>query len=236
MDTSSGTRRSRQVDQAGEQAGASGPGLSDTRTQTTHDRSHRHASLAESVTALSMTIGRGTAARVVADAADIEDGDRVVDVGCGPGTALRLACRRGATGTGVDPSSQMLRLARRISALRRAHGLSFVEGSAESLPIPDESASVVWALSSLHHWQDRARGLAEARRVLAPCGRLLLAERLVAPGARGHARHGLSSEAAEDVVRAVAQAGFVEVRRDVRTAGHRTLVVVAASAPGAPPG
>src|SRR5271166_5189721 len=138
------------------------------------------------VTALSMTAGRGPLARAVADAAELTPADRVVDIGCGPGTAVRHAARRGAArrgaaATGVDPDPAMLRLARWITALRRPPDVSWLEGRAEKLPLPDDQATVVWAISSAHHWEDRGTGIGEAWRVLAPGGRLVLAERLPRP-------------------------------------------------------
>jgi len=145
---------------------------------------------------------------------------------------VRRACGLGASSTGVDPNTNMLRLARWITAIRRSTGASFLEGSAEHLPLPDESANVVWSISSVHHWDDRARGLAEAKRVLAPGGRLLLAERRVRQGATVHAGHGLTSEAAADLAREVGTAGFVETRSQIEKAGRRTLVVITARAPG----
>ncbi len=45
------------------------------------------------LTVLSMTAGRGPLARAVADAAELTPADRVVDIGCGPGTAVRHAAR-----------------------------------------------------------------------------------------------------------------------------------------------
>src|SRR5271165_6086391 len=63
------------------------------------------------ITAVSMTAGRGPLARSVADAARLTPADHLIDIGCGPGTAVRLAGRRAATATGIDPSPVMLRLA-----------------------------------------------------------------------------------------------------------------------------
>lgn len=187
----------------------------------------------EVLAALVMTAGRGRVAALAADLAGIGAGDRLVDVGCGPGRAVREAARRGAaSATGVDPSPVTLRLGRLFTALRGPRGPIFVEGSAEKLPLPDGTATVVWALSSVHHWSDRALGLSEAWRVLAPGGRLLLAERDVTAGARGHARHGLTPEGADDLVAAVAAAGFADVERVSRRAGRRTMVVVTATRPG----
>jgi SAM-dependent methyltransferase len=94
----------------------------------------RTSGIVEVVTALSMTVRRGSRARAVADLAEVATGDRVVDIGCGPGAAARLAARRGATVVGVDPSSVMLRFARWISSARRAHGIDWRGGRASALP------------------------------------------------------------------------------------------------------
>jgi ubiquinone/menaquinone biosynthesis C-methylase UbiE len=178
------------------------------------------------ITAVSMTVGRGRLARAVADAAQLTPGDRVIDIGCGPGTAVREATGRAAAATGIDPSPLMLRLARRISRIRRSPNVSWLQGRAEKLPLPDGQATVAWAISSVHHWADRAAGLSEARRVLAADGRLVLAERLAKPGARGHAAHGLTRDQADDLAGQLAAAGFVQARRETRRVGHRNLVVV----------
>ena len=168
-----------------------------TGTAPVHDETAAHSPtnrVYEVITALSMTVGRGSAARMIADLAEVSGGDHVVDVGCGPGTAVREAAHRGATAIGVDPTPLMLRLGRRITAVRHVRNATLVEGTAETLPLPDACATIVWALSSAHHWADRAAGLSEARRVLAPGGQILIAERLVQPGtarswgARHHTR------------------------------------------------
>ena len=151
------------------------------------------------VTAVSMTIGRGPLARAAADAARLTQADRIIDIGCGPGTAVRQAARHADAATGIDPSPVMLRLARQISRIRRSRNVSWAEGKAENLPAPDGQATVAWAISSVHHWDDRAAGLSEASRALAPGGRLVLVERLARPGARGHAAHGLTSGRADDL-------------------------------------
>jgi ubiquinone/menaquinone biosynthesis C-methylase UbiE len=194
---------------------------------TSHPASPGPASRAnEIITAISMTIGRGPRARATAAAARLTPADRVIDIGCGPGTAVRLAARRADAATGIDPSPVMLQLARQISRIRHARHVSWAEGKAEKLPVPDGQATVAWAISSVHHWDDRAAGLSEARRALVPGGRLVLAERLAREQARGHAAHGLTSGQAEDLARQLTAAGFLRVQAQTCKAGHRRLVIV----------
>jgi SAM-dependent methyltransferase len=201
-------------------------------TATTTTRRGSWHGAYEVLTAVSMTVGRGPAARAVAEAAQISPQDRVVDVGCGPGTATRLAARGGAAATGIDPSPAMLRLARWISTARRVHGIDWHEGRAEALPVPDATATLGWALSTVHHWDNPAAGLSELYRILAPGGRVLLAERLVRPGARGHAAHGLTCSQADALASLLAAAGFIDLHTDTRQAGRRTLIILRARRPG----
>ncbi len=144
----------------------------------------------------------------------------MVDIGCGPGTAVRMAARRAATATGIDPDPAMLRLARWITVLWRPPDVSWLEGRAKKLPLPDDQATVVWAISSAHYWEDRGTRIGEAWRVLAPGGRLVLAERLARPGARAHAAHGLTRDHAEYLARQLADVGFGQVRLHTAKVGH----------------
>jgi ubiquinone/menaquinone biosynthesis C-methylase UbiE len=199
---------------------------------TEHEHHHPVGPFFETAFAASMLLGRGRMARAVSALAELSSSDIVLDVGCGPGTAVRRARLDGAgRAIGVDPSSQMLRLARWMTSVRRTDCVGFVEGSAECIPLESGSATVVWAIQSVHHWTDRGQGLKESLRVLVSGGRLLLAERFVTPGARGRAAHGVTEEGMEELVRLVRQTGFADVGKRTVHAGGRTLVVVTASAP-----
>jgi ubiquinone/menaquinone biosynthesis C-methylase UbiE len=180
-----------------------------------------------------MLVGRGAISRLVADLAAVAPGDRVLDVGCGPGAAAREAARRGAAVTGVDPAPVMLRLGRSLSGRR---DIVFRQGTAEALPVADGSVTVAWAVSSAHHWADVPAGLRELHRVLEPGGRLVIAERLTRPGARGLGAHGFTAAQAAETAAAVQAAGFPDVSTDTRRAGRRTLAIVRAHRPAGEPG
>jgi ubiquinone/menaquinone biosynthesis C-methylase UbiE len=172
---------------------------------------------------LFLAIGRANA-RLAVDIASVSATDRVVDIGCGPGVAVRAAARRGARATGIDPAPIMLRVARAVT--RGRDGIDWAEGAAESLPVPNESATVVWSLSTVHHWKDVGKGLTEAHRVLAPGGRVLAIERQVAPDATGLASHGWTERQAESFAAQCRTAGFNDVRVEGRGTGRRAVWAV----------
>ena len=192
------------------------------------DDSGSRSSISDSLMAVSMLFGRGPAARLAVVAAGLTAQDRVVDVGCGPGTAIRAASQHCKAAIGVDPSAASVRLGRLVNRFRlhRSRNTSLLPGLAEALPVPDRSVTVVWALASFHHWSDPAGGLLEAKRVLEPGGRLLVMERVVKPGARGHARHGLSVDQLDNAKLAFVRAGFTEVTREQRDTGRTTWSIV----------
>jgi SAM-dependent methyltransferase len=202
-----------------------------------HPANHRHApqqrefeGLFGLLAGLAMSVGRGRYARLVADLAAVGPGDRVVDVGSGPGRFLREAAERGAEAVGVEPSKQMRRLAgRRMPASLRGR-VRVVDGTAERLPLEDGTATVVWAVASFHHWTDPAAGLAEAHRVLRPGGRLLVAERLARPR-RWLQSHALTWDQGEELATQAERAGFTDVTAGRQALGRGHVLAVQARRP-----
>ena len=170
--------------------------------------------------------GRNTA-RLAAGLGGVGPSDVVVDIGCGAGNAARAAAGRGARVIGVDPSPTMLGLARR--ATRRLPALTWAQGSAESLPVADGSATAVWALATVHHWSDIEDALAEIVRVMAPGGRLLTLERQSPLGATGLASHGWTTQQADSFATLCRSAGLDQVRVTEECAGRRRLWAVRAT-------
>lgn len=178
---------------------------------------------------LTMIAGRGEVARLAVQLTRVAPGDRVVDLGCGPGVAAREAAGLGAAVTGVDPAAPMLALARRLT--RRRFSITWIEGTAEHLPRPDDSATVLWSISTVHHWHDIETGLAEAGRVLVRGGRLLAIERRTRPGAKGHASHGWTLDQAAVFAARCEAAGFLDVRVETVALRKKTVFAVHGIAP-----
>jgi ubiquinone/menaquinone biosynthesis C-methylase UbiE len=176
------------------------------------------------VAALGMLVMGRDYARLAADLASVSDADRVVDIGCGPGGAARAAAQRGATVVGIDPSPMMLRLAGAVT--RGQRNITWSQGTAEALPLPDGWATVAWSLRTVHHWKDVTAGLAELRRVLAPTGRLLVMERRVQPAATGLASHGWTEQQVESFQVQCRATGFEAVRVHEHPAGRAAVWVV----------
>jgi ubiquinone/menaquinone biosynthesis C-methylase UbiE len=176
--------------------------------------------------ALRFLSGRDDAAQLAIELAEVQRGDRLVDVGCGPGIAAQRARSLGAEVVGVDPATVMLRVAR-VRWWRRS-GVSWRIGTAESLPVEDAWATVVWSLATVHHWVDLAGGLDEAWRVLAPGGRLVAIERRIEDTeAEGVASHGWTVEQAESFAEHCRRRGFVDVTTGSHVRGRELLHVVA---------
>lgn len=112
-------------------------------------------------------------APVLADAAAVAPGQRVLDVACGTGVlACEVAQRVGPDGSvfGLDPNSQMLVVARRKRA-----SVEWVDGRAEQLPFPDRHFDAVVSQFGLMFFEDPVGALREMMRVLRPGGRLAVA-------------------------------------------------------------
>jgi len=120
--------------------------------------------------------------RVLAEAAGVAEGDRVLNVGCGAGAdSVYLARAHGARVDGVNISESQLELAREHAREAGVADLTtFRYDDFHELATVDENAvDVYWGLEALSHADDLPAALAGARRVLAPDGRLALTDLFV---------------------------------------------------------
>lgn len=106
----------------------------------------------------------------------VEVGSTIVDLGTGPGLLSIELCKMlpQATVIGVDPSAEMLEVARRNAHRAGVSNFETRLGMAEQLPMRSSSAGVVVSQSSFHEWDDRQKGLSEILRVLEHGGHLIV--------------------------------------------------------------
>jgi 27-O-demethylrifamycin SV methyltransferase len=112
------------------------------------------------------------------DAAQIEPGAEVLDVGCGTGApACMLAAEKGARVTGITTSAAGVQAARaRAAAAGLGHAVTFEERDGMDNGFPDRAFDRVWVLESSHLMRQRDRLISECARVLRGGGRLALCD------------------------------------------------------------
>lgn len=170
---------------------------------TRHDHSHTlwedHASdYAEKAERLEPMLRAATEAML--DAARVGPGDRVLDLGCGPGHSTAAAAARGADALGIDWSPTMI-----AAATRRHPGARSIAGNMLEPP-PGAWDAIVCRFAGHHadpSWIDAAY------RVLKPGGRLAIAE--VEPREHPH-HHAEGRTDASEWRRRFERAGFRDVR------------------------
>jgi SAM-dependent methyltransferase len=103
----------------------------------------------------------------MADLAGLRGGERVLDVGCGPGALTTELVKRlgSATVAAVDPSEPFV-----AAAKARHPGVDVRQASAERLPFPDGTFDATLAQLVVHFMSDPVAGLAEMARVTRPDG------------------------------------------------------------------
>lgn len=113
--------------------------------------------------------------RLVREALDASPGERILDVGCGPGFYVaELLEQVGAEGSvvGVDGSPQMLELAAR--RCREYENVAFHTADARALPVQDASFDAAVSVQVLEYVEDVGAAVAELRRALRPGGRAVV--------------------------------------------------------------
>ena len=104
-------------------------------------------------------------------------GERVLDLGCGPGyLAAEIASAVGSGGCvhGIDTSDSMLAIAAARHHPPGAAPVDLGTGDALALPLPDGAVDAVVCTQVYEYVADMPAALAEARRVLAPGGRIVI--------------------------------------------------------------
>ncbi len=110
----------------------------------------------------------------IADLIQLQPGDKVLDVGCGPGEILRLLCLKYPDHefTGLDMDPEILAIARK----NLPSAVNLTQGSADALPFLAGQFEVITSSLMIHHLtpEQKQKMMWEVYRVLKPGGRFYL--------------------------------------------------------------
>jgi ubiquinone/menaquinone biosynthesis C-methylase UbiE len=146
---------------------------------------------------------------------EIKPGDRILEIGFGPGIAIELADRLAGDGrvVGLDHSEVMLRQATRRNATAvRDQRVKLLLGSVAELPRFEEPFDKVFTINSIHFWEEPLERLKELRRVLKPGGMIAVT---LQPRSR-NATDATTTVIGDELADKLRAAGFKNVTVDIK--------------------
>jgi len=124
----------------------------------------------------SLHAAAGTVEATILDTITDQPLGRVLDVGTGTGRMLALLAHRAERAVGLDTSHSMLSVARANLERVGAANWELRQGDVHSPPLDAASFDLVVIHQVLHYLDDPSRAIAEAARLVAPAGRLLVVD------------------------------------------------------------
>lgn len=88
-------------------------------------------------------------------------GQTILDIGCGTGNYTIALNELGIQFIGIDPSDEMLDIAK-----SKSPGMEWINGKVEDIPLENDAVDGCLATLTLHHWNDMKKGFGELNRVL----------------------------------------------------------------------
>jgi ubiquinone/menaquinone biosynthesis C-methylase UbiE len=129
------------------------------------------------LTGMLMRVVNATPNHMAVEALEIEPRDRILELGFGPGHAIRLMVPKTPAGFvyGIDQSAVMLQqAAARNRAAIRENRVRLYQAQFENLPFADASFDKILAVNVVYFWADAPAVMREIRRVLRPGGRFCI--------------------------------------------------------------
>jgi len=160
--------------------------------------------------------------------AELEPGQTVLDLGSGGGLDVLLSARRVAPrghAYGVDMTDEMLALARANQKRSGIENATFLKGTIEEIPLPNESVDVVISNCVINLAEDKGAVIREAARVLRPGGLFAVADMVQIEELAPEAKHAIDQWAgcvsgsipADEYRSHLEGAGFADVKIDVQS-------------------
>ena len=110
-----------------------------------------------------------------AEVLNLQQDDKILEIGFGPGLFIKKYASRVARIAGLDLSEEMVNMARSVNKkLIESGKAEFKHGNVLSLPWENDEFTVVVGIETFYFWQEPMESLMEVYRVLAPGGRLVL--------------------------------------------------------------
>ncbi len=155
----------------------------------------------------------------------------MLEIGFGPGVAIREFARRATSGlvVGVDHSEVMVRQAQKRNAAAVSAGrVDLRLGSADALPAFDAPFDKILAVNSLMFWDDPVSRLKELHDLLRPGGKIAIASQPRGPGSTNE----VAARTGQEIAKHFAAVGLIDVRVETLALKPTAVVCVLGVSPG----
>lgn len=158
---------------------------------------------------------------------NIRQGDRILELGCGPGYAIKLIFEKNLAEEiiGLDISSTMIKSARiRNKKSINEQRVKLVQANFNKLPFHNENFNTVFSIQTIYFWNDIAATLSEIFRVLKPKGVVILT---FSDGKEDESWEGIRGIIENQVIPSMTNTGFRDVSfvRGPDSRGYHTVAV-----------
>ena len=162
-----------------------------------------------------MNMGHSPMAKWAFTQFDVPDNGTLVDIGCGGGSNIRRLLERSQSGFvyGIDISSTSVEKSKKTNKKNIGERCEVLLGSADNLPLKDNSATLAIAFETVYFWEDLKKCFAEVKRIIIPDGKFVVVND---PG--DPEKHwekiipGMKSYTSDEIKQAMEAVGFLDVQ------------------------
>lgn len=157
---------------------------------------------------------------------DVRATHRVLEIGFGPGIAIRELSRRATQGyiCGIDHSVEMVRVAKRRNGRAvRSGRVDLRLASADQLPAFDRPFDRILAVNNFGMWRDPAECLTKMRHAMSSGGRIAIVSQPRCPGATAET----TAQGGREIAERLGQAGFIDIHSETLPLSPPVVCVLA---------